>query len=402
MNDIERFRRRRARRLSMRTDGGPGSGNWGHEGRDGKIGGSGKGGGLHNRGHKGEDGTFSSESKTRKSMAKSHEFTPNDQKLIGELSHSGNPFKVYSKTLENDAGKGYCLYVKGNNCAVVRSNDPDPKFTKDNTIPLQDAMFEYMKSGEKGRIIAPVSKKSMQLETSRQEGPFNDKAYSKKRKDNAEDFLFGGVDYSNYEDKNFPEKQLTAEEKSALGYWTSGAYSSINKVARGDGDKEDNEKYGQAAQEIENALGKNKLDRDIYLYRNMNNLKKLFDVENESLVRRVRDGLITEDDLPELERELIGAVGRDEGFMACHTTGGFVEHRIGVRLYTPKGTEGMYIEGLTEYEGEVETLLQRGTTYRCTGVSLEYGRVIINAEVVGQYPRGNQKDNFTGKRRGVK
>lgn len=36
-------------RKATRTDGGPGSGNWGHKGRKGEIGGSGKGGGAENR-----------------------------------------------------------------------------------------------------------------------------------------------------------------------------------------------------------------------------------------------------------------------------------------------------------------------------------------------------------------
>ena len=47
-----------------RFDGGPGSGNWGHVGRPGKVGGSGKGGGVHNRSGTKESG-YSSAAKER-------------------------------------------------------------------------------------------------------------------------------------------------------------------------------------------------------------------------------------------------------------------------------------------------------------------------------------------------
>ena len=54
-----------------RADGGPGSGNWGHEGRPGEVGGSAEGGGKHNRITK-SNGTFTSFSKRQKKAAKPH------------------------------------------------------------------------------------------------------------------------------------------------------------------------------------------------------------------------------------------------------------------------------------------------------------------------------------------
>lgn len=44
----------------LTDDGGPGSGNWGHKGRPGKVGGSGKGGGKHYRGGRGDIHYYSS------------------------------------------------------------------------------------------------------------------------------------------------------------------------------------------------------------------------------------------------------------------------------------------------------------------------------------------------------
>ena len=49
-------------------DGGKGSGNWGHEGRKGKLGGSAPGGGVHNRITE-EGGTYTSFSKKQKKLA---------------------------------------------------------------------------------------------------------------------------------------------------------------------------------------------------------------------------------------------------------------------------------------------------------------------------------------------
>lgn len=55
----------------LRDDGGPGSGNWGHEGRPGKVGGSKDGGGSHNR-LKDENGDYTSFSKQKKKYAAPH------------------------------------------------------------------------------------------------------------------------------------------------------------------------------------------------------------------------------------------------------------------------------------------------------------------------------------------
>ena len=52
-------------------DGGPGSGNWGHEGRPGEVGGSAEGGGSHNRMGNKQEG-FTSFSKNKKKFATPH------------------------------------------------------------------------------------------------------------------------------------------------------------------------------------------------------------------------------------------------------------------------------------------------------------------------------------------
>ena len=60
-----------------RADGGPGSGNWGHEGRPGEVGGSAEGGGKHNRIEK-RGGSFTSFSKRQKKLAQPHKPSTNE------------------------------------------------------------------------------------------------------------------------------------------------------------------------------------------------------------------------------------------------------------------------------------------------------------------------------------
>ena len=64
-----------------RLDGGPGSGNWGHEGRPGEIGGSAEGGGKHNRIEK-RGGSFTSFSKRQKKLAKPHKPSVNELQKV--------------------------------------------------------------------------------------------------------------------------------------------------------------------------------------------------------------------------------------------------------------------------------------------------------------------------------
>ena len=72
-------------------DGGKGSGNWGHEGRKGKLGGSAPGGGAHNRISE-EGGTYTSFSKKQKKLATPHTAS------AGELDNLPNNTKVVVDT----------------------------------------------------------------------------------------------------------------------------------------------------------------------------------------------------------------------------------------------------------------------------------------------------------------
>lgn len=94
------------------VDGGPGSGNWGHEGRPGKVGGSGKGGGIANR-LSTPSGGFTSRSQAEKENRQRNKSlsggsTGTEKKGSSEKKSqpSNKPPKVESKTLEQMTREG--------------------------------------------------------------------------------------------------------------------------------------------------------------------------------------------------------------------------------------------------------------------------------------------------------
>ena len=106
---------------------------------------------------------------------------------------------------------------------------------------------------------------------------------------------------------------------------------------------------------------------------------------------------------------LVGRTGTDKGFMSCGSTmgkgAGWID-AVTFKIFCPKGTVGMYVEPFSKtgdgagynWDGRLdgkskqsvfshtqETILQRGTTLRITGIKKDKsGRVMIEAEVVKQ------------------
>ena len=67
---------------------------------------------------------------------------------------------------------------------------------------------------------------------------------------------------------------------------------------------------------------------------------------------------------PSFLKSLIGKEVSDKGFMstAVHSDGAW--SGVKYQIYVPKGAHGMYVDPISANQGEIEFLLQRGTTFK--------------------------------------
>ncbi len=60
-----------------------------------------------------------------------------------------------------------------------------------------------------------------------------------------------------------------------------------------------------------------------------------------------------------------------------------------MHIYLPKGTQTFFAEPISSFgTDEFETIIQRGSHYKVTGVSKNYwGQITVNCELVSQDPK---------------
>ena len=157
---------------TISEDGGPGSGNWGHEGVEGQVGGSAPGGGKHNR-ITNKHGKFTSFAKRRKKLASPHNVThtelldcPAGSKLIGYGSFDGEVWEKHDSL-------HYVSAMTGEIVSAIKIGD------------------ELRKSGKQCQLIIPKS-----ASTSYSKGkPHNLSAEEVKSKKTGSTVVIGGETY---------------------------------------------------------------------------------------------------------------------------------------------------------------------------------------------------------------
>ena len=420
-----------------RNDGGPGSGNWGHIGQgNGKRGGSGKGGGIQNRRGSAKEG-YTSEAKqskekgkARKEAAKPHTITDSDINDAIEYANSKQgTVKIYSPDVDKlfGLGNGSGSYVECRPNGMMFLKDAENNFVLDDRgFPIVVPHSEIGKiSGKTASVI--YKGKLGNFSNERKNSPFSDKAFSRARKQNATrlDTAEGeqkAAEGSQYKDGAIEEyrtkvanesdfaKQngtddLTDTEKKAVQFWTSNAYVTVNEVLRrGETQQSSFFTPSQVADRVDTVtqvISGKKLQSDMYFQRRIFKAEDAFAMSGVDL-SAFSFGEVTDDVISKLNDTLTGAVGMDEGFMACEVCTHPRSDKYVFDVYAPKGTEAVYCEGVTTFGGEREALLQRGTMYRCTGVTRNPhspNSVVVHVEVVGQHPKERTGNTFEGKRR---
>lgn len=330
---------------STETDGGPGSGNWGHQGVEGQVGGSAPGGGAHNR-LTDESGKFTSFAKNKKKFATPHKTSAEE---LGAASPGTK--------------------VKAGGMTWVKENDWD-SFTCEETGEFCDYYdLAEQWSDTDVKLLVPDSDnhnfqkiKSMEVQTITEERRKN--AANPATEQEADDL---------YRDQSGKVWQkLSADQKDALVAYTSNAYRDINGRLRGGAD------YGEnTVEQIENitsAISQSRLQQDSWFQRGVREkaVAAMFGLPN---------GSINSENI----QSLIGMTGKDNGFMSCGSTSntGFTQKNVQLKIFAPAGTKALYAEPFSEcgqgyqrswdgkkkqtsFSYELETIIQRGSSFQCT------------------------------------
>lgn len=360
MTALERVRNSLASRLK-RMDGGEGSGNWGHEGRPGEVGGSAEGGGVHNRMNE-KGGGFTSWSKNRDKLARKHKLSDEESAYV---KHTKDAMLIdYTGTRYISNGEGVFTNVHTGekthypatlNCRVLlpQSSNTNFTFTRDEKRAMG------IRKGNFGKAYKPATK---------------EEAYNK---------------YVGHVGEVW--KGLDDVQKASLHAYTSAGstYRKINNALR---DKSQTKAVQKKAIEaMTTAIDKSEMKEDVLLRRGLGTggLSKMFGVPEHVLKTH-----------PEI---MVGRVGTDHGFGSCGSSpdSGF-NRPVQLEILAPKGTKAMYVEPFsacghghkgTSWDGESkqssvshenETLLQRGTSYQILSCESKDGKLNIKVAVVDQ------------------
>ena len=401
----------------IEKDGGPGSGNWGHEGREGEVGGSAPGGGKQNRITK-RNGTFTSNSKRRIKAAKPHVCTEK------ELLNMPNGTKItnYYGNVWQKLDKGYYINMstgKTLSCHAIAYDVQGKNMKLSLAVPKT-----YGKQKLKGENATKSEANKTPDAFAAENGcSHEDDAFTSERRNNAlKPTSQQSVDDMFREQTGKVWRTMDEETKQWFSDYTDSEYQTINDYLRmlasaevtAEGLNSFSDEWSDYIDGINNmteAIGACTIDRDIIIPRGSGRDS----VAN--LLGCDPDELLDNDFL----KTCIGRDMTDHAFMSCGTSiGTGMSKQCRLEIYCPKGTKGMYAEPFSacgkgdkinwdskrtdgrskqsSFSGEQEMILQRNTTLRITDAYFDPdeagsfgGRTVIRCEVIRQDPRKLKK-----------
>ncbi len=350
--------RARADSRNIEADGGPGSGNWGHRGRIGKVGGSEKGGGGHNR-QKEENGPYTSFSKQRREASKIHAATEKDIGLLSKVPTNDHG-ESHDIRVVDEKGRHYKKVPYSNSYQCVETGE-SRVFKEGDKIKIaiprsMDPNYTYTEADQKAvELNRERFKKAFRAETGHD--------VSRKLEGTTKKVWEG----------------CSQEAKDALEGYTDDEYESINDALRYG--VTSNGEYNRKIEHITGAIENSVLDTDMILHRGIGkaSAEKMFGLPPGYMDSPGR-------------LSLNGRVGTDDAFMSTGGAEGtgFSYKDVKLEIMAPKGTKGLYCEPFSAHanSSECEVLLQRGTSLQIIGYRVEetdIGRqYVINAVVTGQ------------------
>lgn len=191
-------------------------------------------------------------------------------------------------------------------------------------------------------------------------------------------------------------RSLDDDQKDALYKYTDGYYNTINSPLHGEDSNPDN-KTIDWINGITESLDRSEIDSDRVLFRGISTrtFGKIFGIDSEEL----ESGDLS---------SLVGLTGKDDGFGSCgsHLHGvGFTSKDVHLHICAPEGTKALYAEPFSAhgegdkklwdgkstqkyFGGELETLLQRGTSYAILDARKEtvewHEKLVVDVAIIGQ------------------
>lgn len=351
----------------LSEDGGEGSGNWGHKGVEGQLGGSAPGGGKENRISM-ENGTYSSYAKMKKDLSHLHKISFKEIESIptGSILVTSTGHKI----------------LKQNNSQFLALKGGE-KMTAE----------EAMKNLESfSSIMVAVPKDSVPEWSKQQESSLQERKAKAPRKESIKE-----VDSILRKRSGDVYRSLSKEAKEALAYYTSNGFIDINEELRTGEKRGEDKRIASITKTIENS----ELP-DIWLSRGVNGIGAS---KNLNIPESAIDDIISGKTNPSV---LVGLSAKDDAFMSCGSTEGTgLSGKVIYHIFCPEGTKGLYVEPFssngegdgTSWDGykkqssfsqEFETVLQRGTQVVITNAYVKpspSGRsrsLHIECEVKGQ------------------
>lgn len=153
---------------------------------------------------------------------------------------------------------------------------------------------------------------------------------------------------------------ISSTERAGVVKYTSNAYDNMNQYLRG---QRPTTRYEDELKACQSALSKASLPRDVITRRG----------SGYNMLNELGVGPIT----PETKDKVIGGIVQDKGFTSTSPAphGGFsgdIEYAIKV----PKGSQAMYVDSISRYQGEQELLINCGGKYIIEEVEFNsYGSV---------------------------
>lgn len=386
-----------------RSDGGPGSGNWGHAGVKGQRGGSAPGGGSQHR-YIGPSGDYTSFAKVKSAYAKPHDFSHEElsslpggsiviagsqvyctlklsssshstyfdsefkvvsaQKVLDQVKLNGGKAKVAIPSTDEDTMMAFAGLKKPAEQNPADLKQPVQAPPAQNATANAEQPIEYgslsTQSLQDKLDSTPILKGAKSLEVF---GPVTEKTWATMSTEDKE------IAYAYTKGSLFVNEPLHGVPY--LGPKPIDGVTAINSLTKS----------------IDNSL----TPQDCVMFHGVNqegfkSLMGLKDLSDDSL------------------DSAIGKVGKDDGFVSCGVEEGkgLLHHTVNMRIFVPQGSKCLYVEPFSSWgDGacssswngkvtqktvgdECEGILQRGGGYHMLSWKKENGKILADFALVGQ------------------
>lgn len=175
-----------------------------------------------------------------------------------------------------------------------------------------------------------------------------------------------GYDVDKYhKDKNFVQSRwdndLTENERKGIVTYTSSAYSTMNRDLRSD--KLAGTRYEKEINAATKGLEKTLLAEDTVIFRGMTG-----GIDDFSIWSGIPKSELSK---KSVQDSLVGTKLLEKGFMSTGTNAGSAWSGLKLEVYLPKGSQAMYVDPISQYQGEYEILVQRNSTFEIKEVKTD-------------------------------